>query len=626
MLLITRRDKYCASFFFNDIILLLGMKKKKPELNLEDILTDKAAVEDLLEVPVKAGVFKICFFIIAVMILVSAGRLVFLNVFKGEFYQQRAWANVSQVNIQKAERGIIFDRYDKPLVKNKPIFNAVLLPFQLPQGDNERKIAIDKIRVALGLSVSEMEKIFQETDLEFSSRILLVRDLFQSQAVNLQSANLAGLEIENDWQRDYLNPEAFSHLLGYVGLVTKNDLVSYPELVSDDLIGKTGLEAYYDNQLRGENGETTNYRNAGGKILAENLTREPQAGQPLKTFIDADFQEYFYNRLQEGLKELGREAGVGLAINPVNGEILSLVSIPGYDAAHLTDFFNKPYQPLFNRAITGLYPPGSTIKPLVAAAALKEKVIAPKKEIFSAGYLEIPNPYNPNQPNIFLDWKPHGWVNFYSALARSSNIYFYALGGGLDDIKGLGISKLKEYWQKFGLGELTHIDLVGEKEGFLPTASSNWRLGDTYNVTIGQGELLLTPLQLLNYITAIANNGKIFQPRLAQSEPKLLKDLSDFKDIFTEVERGMLDAVRQPYGTAYFLNDLSFAVAAKTGTAQTDSNTKINALFVGYGPVPNPQIAILVLIENAREGSFNAVPIAKDIFKWYYENRIKNKK
>lgn len=599
------------------------MRKKKPELNLEDILTDRAVAEELLEVPVKSGVFKICLIIITAMVLTAAGRLIYLNIFRGEFYQQRAWANVSKIDIQKAERGIIFDRFGQPMVKNKPIFNALLIPSQLPSGENEKKAVLDKIRMVLSLSVSEMDKIFQETDLEFSNRILLVQNLPQNQAVSLQSANLPGLEIENDWRRDYLEPEAFSHFLGYVGLVDKNDLQTNAGLVSDDLIGKAGLEAFYDEKLRGQNGETTDYRNARGKILAENLTREPQAGQNLKTFIDADFQKYFYNRLQQGLKELGREAVVGLAINPANGEVLALVSVPGYNADHLVDFLNKPNQPLFNRAISGLYAPGSTIKPLVAAAALKEKVIDPKKEIFSAGYIEVPNPYNPDQPSIFLDWKPNGWVDLYSALARSCNIYFYAVGGGLGDVKGLGISNLNKYWQKFGLGDLTGIDLIGEKKGFLPAASADWRLGDTYNVSIGQGDLLLTPLQLLNYITAIANGGQIFQPEVVQAEPKLLKNLSDFKDIFNEVEKGMIDTVRQSYGTAYLLHDLPFAIAAKTGTAQTNLNTKINALFVGYGPVPNPQIAVLILIENAREGSLNAVPIAKDVFQWYYENRIK---
>lgn len=596
--------------------------KKKPELNFEDILTDKAAVDDLLEVPVKPGVFKICFLLIALMVLVGAGRLLFLNIFKGEFYRQRALANISEVVVQKAERGIILDRYGKPLVKNKPIFNAILAPSQLPRPEKEKKLVLAQIREILDLPFQEFEKILNEADWEFSNRILLVRDLPQSQAVALQSANLAGLQIENDWQRDYLEPETFSHLFGYVGLVTKNNLLNNLDLVSDDLIGKAGLEAYYDSQLRGKNGKTTSFRDARGRILAENLTRQSQAGQPLKTFIDAEFQEYFFNRLRQGLRELGRETGIGLALNPSNGEVLALVSFPGFDANRVADFLTKPNQPFFNRVIAGLYAPGSTIKPLVAAAALNEKIIAPKKEIFSAGYIEIPNPYNPEQPSIFLDWKPHGWVNLYSALARSSNVYFYALGGGWEDVKGLGISKLREYWQRFGLGSATNIDLVGEKKGSLPEPSSNWRLGDTYNVSIGQGDLLVTPLQLLNYITAVANRGKIFEPRIAKTEPKLLKDLSELQEIFHEIEKGMVDATQQPYGTAYLLFDLPFTVAAKTGTAQIDYNTKINAFFVGYGPAPKPQIAVLVLVENAREGSINTIPIAKDVFEWYYQNRL----
>jgi len=406
-------------------------------------------------------------------------------------------------------------------------------------------------------------------------------------------------------------------------LATKNDLVANSNLVSDDLVGKSGLEAYYDNQLRGKNGIITSFRNAHGQILDQNLTKQPEIGSPLKTFIDADFQNYFFNRLEEGLKALGRDTGVGIAINPQNGEVLALVSAPSFDASRIADFLNQPKQPLFNRAISGLYAPGSTIKPLVASAALNEKVIDTKKEIFSAGYITVPNPYHPGQPSTFLDWKPNGWVNLYSALAKSSNIYFYALGGGLDDIKGLGVSRLRDYWQRFGLGSETSIDLVGEKEGFLPVPSSDWRLGDTYNVSIGQGDLLVTPLQLINYITAIANGGKIYQPRIANAEPKVLKDLSYLKDIFPEVEKGMVAATQASYGTANLLKDLPYITAAKTGTAQTNFNTKVNALFVGYGPVPNPEIAILVLVENAREGSLNVVPIAKDVFRWYYENRIK---
>ena len=173
----------------------------------------------------------------------------------------------------------------------------------------------------------------------------------------------------------------------------------------------------------------------------------------------------FFNRLDQGLKELGRDTGVGIAIDPSNGEVLALVSLPGFDSARIADFLNQSTQPLFNRAISGLYAPGSTIKPLVAAAALNEKIIDVKKKFFLPDTLKFPIPTIPTS-RAFLDWKPHGWVNFYSALARSSNIYFYALGGGWEDIKGIGINKLRDYWQRFGLGNLTNIDLTGEKKDF----------------------------------------------------------------------------------------------------------------------------------------------------------------
>ena len=240
----------------------------------------------------------------------------------------------------------------------------------------------------------------------------------------------------------------------------------------------------------------------------------------------------------------------------------------------------------------------------------------------------------------------------YSALARSSNVYFYALGGGFPDselslidgsikIKGLGIARLKEYWQKFGLGKETGIDLPFENEGFLPDAQTKekntdqpWRIGDTYNATIGQGDLIITPIQLVSYISAIANGGKIYQPMVMEkivsenggvvkeNQPKVSYDYSSDIDIIKEIQKGMRDAVQKSYGTAYMLNDLPMAVSAKTGSAQIENNKKINAFFVGYAPSDNPQIAILVLVEDASEGSLNTVPVAKNIMNWYYNNRI----
>jgi penicillin-binding protein 2 len=299
----------------------------------------------------------------------------------------------------------------------------------------------------------------------------------------------------------------------------------------------------------------------------------------------------------------------------------------------------------------------------VAIASLKEGIIRPEDEIFSRGYLEIANPYNPEAPSRFVDWKPHGWVNLYSAIARSSNVYFYVLGGGLPkneyslskrgEVKGLGISKLKEYWQLFGLSSKTGIDLPGEKQGFLPdpdikmkNTKDIWRLGDTYNVSIGQGDLMITPLELLNYISVIGNGGKLMRPFIVkkifspkglvikENHPEVLKDYSlEFKNYFKEVERGMIDAVSKSYGSAYALSDLPIQIAGKTGSAQIYNNKKTNALFVGYLPVDfllqagiplEKQIAVLILIEEAEAGSVNTLPVAKEIFKWYYENRIKS--
>ena len=328
---------------------------------------------------------------------------------------------------------------------------------------------------------------------------------------------------------------------------------------------------------------------------------------------------------------MGRNVGVGIALNPQNGEVLALISLPGFNSNKITsEFLTNPLKPFFNRAISGVYAPGSTIKPLVATAALKEKIIDPLKEILSVGFIEIPNPYYPDQPSRFLDWKPHGWVNLYSAIARSSNVYFYEIGGGFENQKGLGIEKLKEYWQKFGLGKKTGIDLLGEESGFLPDPTEKekrtktpWRLGDTYNVSIGQGDLLMTPVQLINYIALIANNGKNYRPFINKEKgEQVLIDLSSLLPEIKEVQKGMVDAVEKSYGTAYSLSGLPFSIAAKTGTAQIQANHTINAIFVGYAPVENPQIAVLILIENAKEGSINTLPIAKDVLLWYYNNRI----
>jgi len=349
---------------------------------------------------------------------------------------------------------------------------------------------------------------------------------------------------------------------------------------------------------------------------------------------------------------------VGIALDPRNGEVLALVNLPGFDGNILAGsgrneekkaILNSPHKPLFNRAVSGAYTPGSTIKPLVAVAALKEGVIGSARKIFSPGYIDIPNPYNPEAFTRYNDWRYQGNVDVSSAIAQSSNVYFYVVGGGAPQgvdpqilagggyVSGLGINRLHSWWQKFLLGARTGIDLPREAEGFLPTpdwkekrTGQPWLLGDTYNVSIGQGDLLTTPIQLLSYIAAIANGGTIYEPALnaERSGPNPRANLSEFLPEIKEVQKGMERAVESPLGTAHLLSDLGFRVAAKTGTAEVRSKTGENAFFVGYlpsaeaGAPEESPLAILILVENSIEGSLNTVPIAKDVLNWYYWNRV----
>ena len=517
----------------------------------------------------------------------------------------------------------------------------------------------------------EMEFLLEEIERReryFDNRILLSDELSEKEIEEIEASAFSGVLVEEGYLRSYRDPYRFSHVLGYTSLVSPEDLERDSSLLPQDQIGRDGVEAFYDNLLHGQNGLELYVRDSVGNVEEKRLFTEPEAGLKLTTYIDAEFQEYFYNRMREGLRSLDRTVGVGIALNPQNGEVLALFGVPGYDVEDVGAYLYHPDRPLFNRPISGLYSPGSTIKPLHALAALRDGIVTEDTRIFSAGTLEVPNPFDPEHPSIFKDWKAHGWVDARSALARSSNIYFYEVGGGFEERKGLGISRILNWWKKFLFDEKTGIDLVGEESGFLPTPEWKeetlgrpWLVGDTYNISIGQGDFLITPLQLLSYIGVIANGGRMYRPRVVseairkdgaiveQNTPEMLFELDEAsRGLIPIVEEGMVDAVLKPYGTARMLSDLPYVVAGKTGSAQTHNNQKLNAFFVGYGPLtsPNsesvtnkrisestngqtqtpqpvqPELAVLVLIEDAREGSLNAVPIARDVFLWYYENRV----
>ena len=627
------------------------MKKFKTnpkELDFEEISLSHLKERNLGEDRLELSLTNSTFFTVSLVVIIISGIVIaglfFLNVVKAKLWQSQSLANVNKIIPIRANRGIIFAKTGEALVENIPRFDVYLLPILLPYEPISRKNIIETLKKELNISSEEWNKLIEEN--KDPSIILLKRNLPLEKVILLKSLDLKGIRIEQNTIRHYFDGPKFGHILGYTGSVAKEDLIKNPRLNLNDSVGKIGLEAYDDDFLRGENGEINLKRDAKSNLLEETLIQEPVSGFQIYTTIDAGLQKFAYDVLQNRLRNLGKKAGVVIILNPQNGQVLSLVSLPSFDnnvfysedSKIITSILNSGDKPMFNRAISGFYSPGSTIKPLVAYGALNEGLIDDKTIIYSPGFLEVPNPFHPDQPSIFLDWKPHGNVNLYSALARSSNVYFYSIGGGTPTQKGLGIEKLKSYWQKFGLGSLTNIDLTGETKGLLADpqtkpASEPWRLGDTYNVTIGQGNLLLTPIQLINYITAFANGGKIYQPYIVgeikdennklikENKPKILYTI-DNPQILNSVKLGLIDAVRESYGTAHSLDDLPISVAAKTGTAQIANESKINALFVGFAPIENPQIAVLVLIEDAQEGSLNALPVAEEIFLWYHKNRL----
>lgn len=629
--------------------------KTHSDLAFEDTIHDDWGHDlDITEVPIGARPLVYLGIAALVMVLAVTARIIYLNLADGAYYSARARDNIAQYEATPAPRGTIYDRDGNVLAESRAVFTAILNTREFIKNVSKREETTRAAEEVLGISPTDLAaRVEKVRDEDFAPPIVLAENLSQGELVKLQALNLETIKIENDFGRNYPKGQAFSSILGYIGRVTREDLRANSTLSSQDFIGKAGIEAYYNAQLTGKPGIRVQYENAQGETLYEKQRSVPQAGKEIHLTIDSALQSYFYSRLKSGLATIGRRVGVGIAMDPRTGEILSLINLPGYDnnlfsrsgtstTNEITSLLSSPDRPFFDRAVNGYYSPGSTIKPLHGVAALAEGVIDPNRVIFSPGYILVPNPYNSSTPSKYLDWQYQGNVDLSAALAQSSDVYFYVVGGGspqssprLNDesnygISGLGISRLNDWWKTFGLGKATGIDMPGESVGFLPTpdwkqarTGTPWLLGDTYNVSIGQGDLLLSPFQLLNYITAIANGGMIYRPFLnSASTPQISEDLTRYASEIEEVQKGMREGVTSPRGTSHTLNALPLSVCAKTGSSQIENNTQENALFVGYAPCNDPKIAILILIERAREGSLNAVPVAKDVLNWYYLNRL----
>ncbi len=589
-------------------------------------------------------------FFIFICVMIILGRLIYLQIIKGNFYYTLAENNRIRLNPIAAERGIIYDRNHKSLLQNVPNFSLNLIPQNLPTDENKRQEIIKQVVAAGNIEEKQIYELLNKYGSYSYASLILKENLDYDSALKLyiKNAELPGITISKGSKRKYLisnngtSTLSLSHILGYVSKLNEQeyaDLKNNGYLLFDN-IGKTGLEKIYEKELRGIYGQQKIEVDAKGRetnILAED---SPIPGNNLILSLDLEAQTKMEQLIKEALNKKNKQRAAAIALNPQDGSILALVSWPAFDNNDFAggieqkkyeDYLNDIDNPLFNRAISGTYPSGSTIKLILVAAALQEKIITPQTVFLSVGGLSVGTWF-------FKDWQAggHGITNATKAIAWSVNTFFYYIGGGYENFVGLGVDKISQYMRYFNLAKKTGIDLPGEETGFIPSKTwkenvkkEQWYVGDTYNLSIGQGDLLVTPLQVAAWTSTIANNGKNIQPHLVEKIENSLNLKTtkikynettvpiDYKNIFV-VQQGMRECVTG--GSCQQLQYLPFASAGKTGTAQWNNNNKQNhAWFTAFAPFNNPQIVVTVLVEEGEEGASVAMPVAYEFLKWWGE-------
>ncbi|MFA6994918.1 MAG: penicillin-binding protein 2 [Patescibacteria group bacterium] len=607
-------------------------------------------------------------------------RAFWLQVAKNNYYSLLSENNRLRLETIEPRRGIIYTRDLQPLVRNKANFVLYFKPIDLPSIELVRDDLLRQIsRILSGESTAtgsapinistSSVSVTTDNDIFYKLKDVLSRvrlgslesyqplfvvdniDYDKAMLINLELPNWPGVFLSSKIRREYLLPSAtsspivlsdstFSHILGYTGKITTTEL---EKLSGDyslvDYVGKTGIEYSWEKELKGLPGSRNIEVDALGrqkKIVSETPAID---GNNLQLSLDFNLQEQAEKITKTYLDKAGLKRATVVMMNPNNGEILALVSLPAYNnnlfarginQTEYNQFLDNPDRPLFNRAISGEFPSGSTIKPIFAAGALQEKIITETTSVLSNGGLHIGQWFYP-------DWKAggHGLTDVKKALALSVNTFFYYIGGGYKDFKGLGVDGLAKYAQLFGLGQATGVDLPGERPGFVPTAAwkeqikkESWYIGDTYHFAIGQGDVLVTPLQVANYTAAIANGGILYEPHLVSKilspDNQVVKNIQPLVIRRNFIDSANLQIVRAGMrqtitgGSGVALNYLPVAVAGKTGTAQWSTTKAPHAWFIGFAPYDNPQIVITVLVEEGIEGSAISTQISRDILNWYF--------
>lgn len=423
-------------------------------------------------------------------------------------------------------------------------------------------------------------------------------------------------EIENDFPlRKYINASGFGDLLGFVKYPARDKSGFYYE---EEFLPKDGAELYLNEILTGRNGLKLIETSVTGQIISESVMEPSKNGENVTLSVDNRVQEKLYDTIADLSGKVGFQGGAGVVLDVNSGEILAMTSFPEYSSETMTEgsdikkienYYKDQNNPFLNRVISGLYTPGSIVKPFLAFAALEEKIITPEKEIISTGQISVPNPYDPDKPSIFKDWKAHGAVDMRRAIAVSSDVYFYEIGGGFGSQKGLGVDRIKKYLETFGLTKKTGFDNQKEATGIIPDPKWKektfngeiWRLGDTYNTAIGQYGTQITPIQAAVAVAALANDGKLVTPSIlftgtstSVSGSKIKGDAKNFEIVKEGMRKGVAEG-----GTAAGLNTSGVNVAGKTGTAELGAKKQfVNSWVIGFFPYEKPKYAFAVVMEK----------------------------
>lgn len=575
-----------------------------------------------------------------VLFAVLLGRMVYLQLWRGDYYAKQSDGNRLRQSRILAPRGIIYDSEGKELVNNLPGYAVVL-----QKQSSYKPETLQRLSNLLQMPVEEINAKIKASE-NFYEPIMLKNNLDQQMVTKIEEQRRYMPEVMLSVQpiRNYPYHELAVHALGYVGEVSSYEIEQglFKNISQGSLVGKAGLEKTYDKYLRGEDGAFMEEVDVAGNVVKHYDSVQPVPGKNLKLTIDYELQkelEAFTDKHLAFLRSSGiapgARAAAVVAIDPRNGAVRAMVSRPGYDpnwfvhgisSKNWNSINNDPNYPMNNKVITGEYPPGSTFKIVTGSAAFELKKVGLNEPIFDGGF----HPMVPTMGNA--GGEVLGWLTFIKALAMSDNVYFYELG------YRVGIDNIEKYAHIFGFGERTGIDLEGESKGLVASKKvkrkiwdEDWRLGDTFNAAIGQGFNLTTPIQLSVMLSIVANGGTKYQPYLVDSiinsdgslfeKPKRAegKHIDVSQQTIDYIRMGM-SATTQEGGTASYFAGLPKPIAGKTGTAE-NSHGRDHGLFVAYGPVDDPELVVVCIVEQGGFGSVAAGPIVYKAFEEFFQER-----